>query len=120
MSAASGEPGRPVRTTGFVRVLCDPAVEPGFALASLGARTSEPADATEALEALAAEPRTGVVLVQSDLYDAAAGPALRRLERHTIPVLLPFPGPRWAARPSAEEYVIELLRRAIGYRVRLR
>jgi vacuolar-type H+-ATPase subunit F/Vma7 len=101
-------------------VLCDPAVEPGFALASLRVRTSDPAGAASALEELATEPRTGVVLVQSDLYDAAAGPELRRLERQTLPVLLPFPGPRWAARPSAEEYVVELLRRAIGYRVRLR
>lgn len=120
MSAASGEAGRPVRTSGLVRVLCDAAVAPGFTLAGLRARASGPADATEALEQLSAEPRTGVVLVQSDLYDAAAGPALRRLERRSIPVLLPFPGPRWTARPSAEEYVIELLRRAIGYRVRLR
>lgn len=116
----SADSGRSARTTGLVRVLCDPAVEPGFALASLRARTAAPGGAAGALEELAEEPRTGVILVQSDLYDAAAGPVLWRLERQTIPVILPFPGPRWTARPSAEEYVVELLRRAIGYRVRLR
>lgn len=117
---AAADSGRSARTTGLVRILCDSAVEPGFALASLRARTADAEKATGALEEMAEEPRSGVILVQSDLYDAAAGPTLRRLERQTIPVILPFPGPRWTARPSAEEYVVELLRRAIGYRVRLR
>lgn len=120
MSPASDSSARRARTTGLVRVLCDPAVKPGFALASLSARATGPGGAAGALEEMAEESRTGVILVQSDLYEAAAGPTLRRLERQTIPVLLPFPGPRWTARPSAEEYVVELLRQAIGYRVRLR
>lgn len=107
-------------TTGLVRVLCDPAIAPGFELASLRPRVSTPDGAKAALEELSDESNTGVILVQSDLYDAAGGTTLRRLERQALPVLLPFPGPRWKARPSAEEYVVELLRRAIGYRVRLR
>ena len=107
-------------TTRLVRVLCDTAIAPGFELASLRPRTSTPDGAEAALEEMSDEPNTGVILVQSDLYDAAAGPTLRRLERQALPVLLPFPGPRWKARPSPEEYVVELLRQAIGYRVRLR
>ena len=108
------------RITRLVRVLCAPPVAPGFELAGLAPRVAEPAGADAALEELAAEPNAGVILVQSDLYDAATGPVMRRLEREAIPVLLPFPGPQWKARPSPEEYVVELLRRAIGYRVRLR
>jgi hypothetical protein len=34
--------------------------------------------------------------------------------------VVPFPGPAWEKLAPAEERVIELLRRAIGYRVRLR
>ena len=107
-------------TTRLVRILCEAAIAPGFELASLRPRVSTPDGAEAALGEMSDEPNTGVILVQSDLYDAATGTTLRRLERQALPVLLPFPGPRWKARPSPEEYVVELLRRAIGYRVRLR
>lgn len=107
-------------TTHLVRILCDPAVAPGFEIASLRPRVADVDGAEAALEEMSKEPKTGVILVQSDLYEAAAGPTLKRIERQALPVLLPFPGPRWKARPSPEEYVVELLRRAIGYRVRLR
>ena len=107
-------------TTRLVRILCDAAIAPGFELASLRPRVTTPDGAETALEEMSDESNTGVILVQSDLYDAAAGTTLRRLERQALPVLLPFPGPRWKVRPSPEEYVVELLRRAIGYRVRLR
>lgn len=118
--SANRDAGDRSTVTRLVRVLCTPAVAPGFELASLTPRVAEPAGADAALHETAAEPNAGVLLVQSDLYDAASRPVLRRMEREPIPILLPFPGPRWKERPSPEEYVVELLRRAIGYRVRLR
>ena len=42
------------------------------------------------------------------------------VDRVEQPIVVPFPGPAWRAVASAEEQVVELLRRAIGYRVRLR
>lgn len=120
VSRPPGGTGKKRTTTRLVRVLCDDAVAPGFELASLRPRITTRGGAEDALEEMAAEPATGVILVQSDLYEAAQGPLLRRLEKQALPVLLPFPGPRWGERPSPDEYVIELLRRAIGYRVRLR
>lgn len=120
MSRSGGGTDEKRTTTRLVRVLCDDAVAPGFELASLRPRITTRGGAEDALDEMAAEPRTGVILIQSDLYDAADGPLLRRLEKQALPVLLPFPGPRWKERPSPDEYVVELLRRAIGYRVRLR
>ncbi|MFW6083655.1 MAG: V-type ATP synthase subunit F [Gemmatimonadota bacterium] len=119
MHTSAAPHDRPTATR-LVRVLCHPTIAPGFELASLRPRVATADDAEDALEELCADPNTGVVLVQSELYEAAAGATLRRLERQPLPVILPFPGPRWKARPSPEEYVVELLRRAIGYRVRLR
>lgn len=119
MPASSSNADRRAATR-LVRILCAPAVAPGFELASLRPRVATADGAEAALDEMSREPNTGVILVQSDLYEAAAGTTLRRLERQALPVLLPFPGPRWKARPSPEEYVVELLRRAIGYRVRLR
>ena len=120
MKGAFDPGGESRATTRLVRILCDPVVAPGFEIASLRPRVTTADGAEAALDEMAREPNTGVILVQSDLYEAAAGPTVRRLERQALPVLLPFPGPRWKARPSPEEYVVELLRRAIGYRVRLR
>lgn len=106
--------------TGAVRVVSTAAVAPGFELAGFSPTTAGPESAAAALESTARAEGTAIILLQSDLYEAAAGPALRRLERAAHPVVLPFPGPRWTERPAADTYVVELLRRAIGYRVRLR
>jgi vacuolar-type H+-ATPase subunit F/Vma7 len=104
-----------------VRVLCRPATAPGFALAGIVAETAdEDSVADAAIRSLLQRPDVGVVLLEESLYQALA-PDLRTLvDRVAQPVVVPFPGPAWGAAPSAEEQVVELLRRAIGYRVRLR
>jgi hypothetical protein len=43
-----------------------------------------------------------------------------RLDRQALPVVAPVPGPSWDARRDAEAYIMEVLRQAIGYRVRAR
>jgi hypothetical protein len=43
-----------------------------------------------------------------------------RLDRQAPPVVAPVPGPLWDARRDAEAYIMEVLRQAIGYRVRAR
>jgi hypothetical protein len=60
------------------------------------------------------------VLVEESLRDGLPQEAQARLDRTARPVVVPFPGPTWRAARPAEEWVVELLRRAIGYRVRLR
>lgn len=104
-----------------VRVLCRPATQAGFALAGLVPDAATDEGATEAaLRALLARRELGVVLIEESLY-AALAPELRALvDRVAQPVVVPFPGPAWQPAPSAEAQVVELLRRAIGYRVRLR
>lgn len=107
--------------TAIVRVVCRPEVAPGFALAGLQADALGPGEAIEAVFAgLAQRPDTGVVLLQEQIYDALPGDLRARFDRSAHPVVVPFPGPAWESRPPAEERVIELLRRAIGYRVKLR
>jgi vacuolar-type H+-ATPase subunit F/Vma7 len=69
---------------------------------------------------LSREPEVGVVLVEEDLFEALPEELHRSLERQPLPIVVPFPGPTWVKRPPPEAYVVELLRRAIGYRVRLR
>ena len=105
----------------LVRVVCRPAIAPGFALAGLQADPLGPTESLEPLFAgLARQPDVGVVLLQEEIYDGLPEEVRGRLDRSARPFVVPFPGPAWEALAPAEERVIELLRRAIGYRVRLR
>jgi vacuolar-type H+-ATPase subunit F/Vma7 len=104
-----------------LRVLCRPALRAGFALAGVPCLpASDAAQAASLLSGLAGQPEVGVVLVEQVLFDALPVETHRALERRALPVVIPFPGPRREEAPAAEAQLVELLRRAIGYRVRLR
>lgn len=106
--------------TGAVEVICRPATALGFALAGLPALVVPDAtDPTEPITAALARPDVGVLLVEEAVYDAAAAELKAKLDRSARPVVVPFPGPRWQGARTAEERIVELLRRAIGYRVKL-
>lgn len=103
-----------------VRVLCRPEVAPGFALTSVPVQPVPPgADLAAVITAAAADRDTGVLLVEDHLYRGLTDEARRRVDRMTHPVVVPFPSPTWEPGAAAEAYVVELLRRAIGYRVKL-
>jgi vacuolar-type H+-ATPase subunit F/Vma7 len=108
----------PART---VRVLGSPAAGAGFRLAGLAPdETADPAEGARRLVASLDAPDAGVVLVEEAIYRALSDAGRRRLARRPLPLVVPFPGPAWAAREEGPEaFVAELLRQAIGYRVRL-
>lgn len=106
--------------THTVRVLSQPATAAGFALAGLVPETADEGGVDTALRALLQRRDLGVILLEESLYAALALDLRSVVDRVAQPVVVPFPGPAWRAAPSAEEQVVELLRRAIGYRVRLR
>lgn len=105
-----------------IRVLSRPEIGAGFALAGLRpieAVTLE--EAAERLRELRAAPDVGVVLIEAAFYDRLPEDLRRQLGREPLPLVVPFPEPAWVATPEpAETYIVELLRRVIGYRVRLK
>lgn len=104
-----------------LRVLCGPGLRDGFALAGVPSlAASDASEAAHLLERLAASPDVGVVLIEEHLYEGLPEELRRTLERSALPVVIPFPGPRREEAPDAAARLVELLRRAIGYRVRLR
>jgi vacuolar-type H+-ATPase subunit F/Vma7 len=107
--------------TAIARIICRPALIPGFALAGV---TAQAVCADEEVESLVAGFRSrgdvGVVLLEEAIYDALPDETRARLDRSATPVVVPFPGPSWTEAATAEARVVDLLRRAIGYRVRLR
>lgn len=103
-----------------VRVVARRPVAAGFALAGVPVAAAESgAEAAARIEAFRGEGGIGVILLEDVLHEALPAGARQEAERTPLPAVIPFPGPAWTARPPAEEYVVELLRRAIGYRVRL-
>jgi len=105
----------------LVTVVGDATVTLGFRLAGIRPHVVDSREsATRLLGELARDPSWGVILVQEDLMpDPAEDPS--RGWRTALPILVPFPAPTRERQPGeAEAYVAELLRRAVGYRVRLR
>jgi V/A-type H+-transporting ATPase subunit F len=100
------------------------AVRPGDALGFrlAGAHVEEVAcgDEAQVFRRLMADPRAGVLAVEEELLGAVPGPALRRARERGVPVLLPFALPRrWGDPGRGRAYVATLIRRAVGYAVKL-
>jgi len=104
-----------------VGVIADPVATVGFRLAGLKPRVVESAEgAAAALDEMLRDPRWGVILVQEDLMPSPEPGSAQRASSG-LPILVPFPSPGLERTlGDAEAYVAELLRRAVGYRVRLR
>lgn len=108
--------------THSVCIVCRPEVGVGFGLAGLSRiEVEDAAGAAAKILELLGLPGVGVVLVQEDFYAALPEEVKRDLGRRALPMVAPFPGPTWAGRPEGPEaHLIEILRQAIGYSVRLR
>ena len=104
-----------------VRVVSRPVLATAFELTGLPVLRAEGGAATaEAIRQCAAYRDVGIVLVDDVLYRALPKELLARLDRQGLPVIAPVPSPEWNERSEAEAYILEILRQAIGYRVRPR
>ncbi len=107
-----------------IHAICRHEVARGLALAGLAPlEAATGAEAAAAIARLAPEPaHGGVVLIEQALYDALPVATRRALGKAGEPILMPFPGPAAALATGAapDDELLEILRRAVGYRVRLR
>ena len=90
----------------------------GFALAGVKQLVRTPQEMDATLLELAGDPATGVIIIDERLV---AGPAQRRIgdmERRWPGLVVVLPAPGKPQRPE-EDYLLRLIRRAIGYQVRL-
>ena len=99
-------------------VITTPGSSAGYALA--GVHVVEALDAKEAeLHLARLEASEAVIIVDQHLYEELPDELRKSLSRSPTPVVIPVPGPNWGAESTAHEYIVDILRRAIGYRVRL-
>jgi len=90
----------------------------GFALAGVRQLALVPEQLFTELRVLLADPAVGLVMVDERLAGGATQASLREMERRSPGVVVLLPAPK-AGPPPEEEYVLRLIRRAIGYQVRL-
>ncbi len=100
-------------------------VENGFGLTGISQTVAQPDGMEETLMAILADTDTGLVIVDERLLGNGSDSGglseerLRELEQHWPGILLVLPSPE---KPPAEveDYAARLIRRAIGYHVRLK
>ncbi len=104
-----------------VVALARPSLAAGLGLSGVPTETVEGERATLRFRELVADERVGILLVDEALFDALPDELRAATSRRPLPLVIPIPTPHaGSAAARAEEAVIELLRQAIGYRVRLR
>lgn len=104
-----------------LRLILSPTLAPGFRLAGLEVNEAPTAgEASRLVDRYASSADTGVILLQQEWFDALPESQRRALDRVPVPVIVPVPGAQWSeGRGAAESYILDVLQRAIGYRVRL-
>lgn len=93
--------------------------EYGFSMAGVPQHVIESRDAEQAIENIMAEPDCGLLVIDERLIQDLPEERLRDLEQRWRGILLVLPSPE---KPPAEveDYAARLIRRAIGYHVRLK
>ncbi len=107
------------RPTAF-RMVLRPGDGLGFRLAGVQVEEVAPGEEVARFRSLLAEPGLGVLAVEGEVLAALPEALVRRAAAMGRPVLLPFALPRRFAEPGrGEAYVAALIRRAIGYHIKL-
>ncbi|HET9554230.1 MAG TPA: V-type ATP synthase subunit F [Anaeromyxobacteraceae bacterium] len=92
----------------------------GFRLAGAEVREVAPGEEAVAFRALLGDARLGVVAVEEALLALAPPRLVARARARGLPVLLPFALPRrWGEAGRGQAWVAALIRRAVGYGVKL-
>jgi V/A-type H+-transporting ATPase subunit F len=92
----------------------------GFRLAGAVVEEVPPGGETVAFRRLLSDAHTGVLAVEEELLQAAPERLVRRARERGLPVILPFALPRRVGEEGrGRAYIAALIRRAIGYGVKL-
>jgi V/A-type H+-transporting ATPase subunit F len=101
-------------------VLVRPGNALGFRLAGASVEEVAPGDEAAAVRRAVGDPHVGVVVVEEEVLRAAPPRLIARARQAAVPVLLPFVLPRHLGEAGrGRAYVAALVRRAVGYAVKL-
>ena len=91
----------------------------GFSLAGARQLVVSAAEAEATLRRVLADPDTRVAVIDERLLAGIAEERFQEMEKRWFGVLIVLPAPAKAGAELAEDYALRLIRRAIGYHVRL-
>ena len=91
----------------------------GFSLAGIAHSIAGQEDAEAALEKTMSEPDIGLIILDERILPAIDGEKMREMEKRWQGILLVLPSPGKPS-PEIEDYAARLIRRAVGYHVRLK
>ncbi len=102
-----------------IAFITPPDTEYGFSLTGIPQYVTEPHDLEGMLKSIMADPDNGLVIIDERMINGMSEERLRELEHAWRGILLVLPSP---VKPPTEleDYAARLIRRAIGYHVRLR
>lgn len=91
----------------------------GFRLAGISQYATEPGDTEDAMRKAVSEPKTGLIIIDERLMNGMEEEKVKEIQQGWPGILLVLPSPE---RPPAtqEDYALRLIRRAIGYHVRVK
>jgi len=119
MSAAPGAPETGRRTPRLV-VAVRPGDALGFRLAGADVESMAPGDEAAVWRRVTSDPSAGVLAVEESVLGAVPDRLVKRTRDRGLPVVLPFTLPRrWSDEGKGQAYVAAIIRRAIGYAVKL-
>ncbi len=96
-----------------------PDAEYGFALTGITHHAVDAGEAEGRLRDIMSDQDNGLVIIDERLMKGVTEERLRELEHGWHGIFLVLPSPEKAA-PEVEDYAARLIRRAIGYHVRLK
>lgn len=92
----------------------------GFRLAGATVEVAAPGEEGAVLRRLLGDAALGVLAIEEEVLAAAPARVVERARARGVPVLLPFALPRRLSEAGrGREYVAALVRRAVGYGVKL-
>ena len=99
--------------------ITETAARPGFALAGIDQYIAEPQELEDILVKAVSDPENGLIVIDERLTSGIDESRMREIESawHGVIVVLPSP---LAGPGEIENYAARLIRRAIGYHVRIR
>lgn len=92
---------------------------PGFALAGFQQHATTVAGVEEALRSVLADPETRVAVVDERLLPGMSEERFKEMGARWPGVLVVLPAPEQQGAESEEDYALRIIRKAIGYHVRL-
>jgi V/A-type H+-transporting ATPase subunit F len=104
------------------QVITDPESALGFRLAGVETLVAETPESAERLlqEAVNAND-SGIILINQNFLNRFSDSFQRKLEKLGLPLIIPVPiSNTWWREEPAEDYIFNLIRRAIGYQLKIK